>query len=231
MTLPKVSFGGAEMGNRLNPANYPALDRYRVSSITTETGSVISVSYEQPDACTASSPPADPSQNTSSCFPVYWQQFTPSTGPDWFIKYAVQSVSVSDPTGGSPGLSTSYSYKGAAWHYDDNELVMPKYRTYGQWRGYQDVKTFTGTGTDPQTETETTYYQGMDGDTLPGGGTRSVTLTDSQGGQHTDTSQLAGDVLESTTYTSAAARWTTRPSTPTGYPPPQRPAPAVGCPH
>ena len=203
VTLPEVSFGGAEMGNRLNPANYPALDRYRVSTVTTETGSVISVSYGQPSACTPSSPPADPSQNTSSCFPVYWQQFTPSTGPDWFIKYAVQTVNVSDPTGGSPGLSTSYSYKGAAWHYDDNELVMPKYRTYGQWRGYQDVKTFAGSGSDPQTETETTYYQGMDGDTLPGGGTRSVTLTDSQGGQHTDTSQLAGDALESTTYTSA----------------------------
>ena len=72
-------------------------------------------------------------------------------------------MTVSDPTGGSPGLYTSYNYAGPAWHYDDNEVVQPKYRTYGQWRGYQDVKTFTGTGTDPQTETETTYYQGMSG--------------------------------------------------------------------
>ena len=201
VTLPKVSFGGAEMGNRVNPANYPALDRFRVSSVTTETGSVISVDYELANSCMSpNSPPADPSQNTSSCFPVYWQQFTPATGPDWFNKWDVASVSVSDPTGGSPGLHTAYSYKGAAWHYDDNELVMPKYRTYGQWRGFQDVKTFTGTGSDAQTETETSYYQGMDGDTLPGGGTRSVTLKDSQGAQHTDTNQLAGNVLESTVY-------------------------------
>jgi hypothetical protein len=109
-------------------------------------------------------------------------------------------VSVSDPTGGSNGLYTSYTYSGAAWHYDDNELVMPKYRSYGQWRGFHTVKAFTGTGTDAQTEAKATYYQGMDGDTLPGGGTRSVTFTDSQGGVHTDTNQLAGDVLESTAY-------------------------------
>jgi len=35
---------------------------------------------------------------------------------------------------------TSYDYPGgAAWHYDDNELVKAKYRTYGQFRGYGDV--------------------------------------------------------------------------------------------
>ena len=201
VTLPKVSFGGDELGNRVNPATYPALDRYRVSSVTTETGSVISVDYELANSCMSpNSPPSDPSQNTSSCFPVYWQQFTPATGPDWFNKWDVASVSVSDPTGGSPGLHTAYSYKGAAWHYDDNELVTAKYRTYGQWRGFQDVKTYTGTGADTPTETDTAYYQGMDGDTLPGGSTRSVSLTDSQGGKHTDSNQLAGDVLESTVY-------------------------------
>lgn len=204
VTLPKVSFAGTDLENRSNPGNYPALDRYRVSAVTTETGAKISVAYELTNSCMSpSSPPPDPSANTKSCFPVYWQQFSPPS-PDWFNKWAVQQVSVSDPTGGSPGEFTSYSYAGAAWHYDDNELVMPKYRTYGQWRGYQAVSTFTGTGADAQTKSRTTYYQGMDGDVLPGGGTRSVTLTDSQGGQHTDTSQLAGDVLESTTYNFAS---------------------------
>jgi RHS repeat-associated protein len=199
VTLPKVAFTPVQLANRLNPGNYPALVRERIGQISTETGAVISVTYEQPSQCSASSPPSDPSSNTSSCFPVYWQQFTPPN-PDWFVKYAVQSVSVSDPSGGSNGLYTSYTYSGAAWHYDDNELVMPKYRSYGQWRGFRTVKTFTGTGTDAQTETKTAYYQGMDGDILPGGGTRSVTVTDSQGGVHTDTNQLAGNVLESTAY-------------------------------
>jgi RHS repeat-associated protein len=198
VTLPKLSFAGADFGNRVNPGNYPALDRYRITQITTETGAVISVTYELTTPCNPASYPT-PQSNTSSCFPVYWQQFSPPT-TDWFNKYALQSVSEADPTGGAPSEYTSYSYSGAAWHYDDNELVKPKYRTYGQWRGYQDVKTFTGTGADAQTESETTYYQGMNGDTLPGGGTRSVTLTDSQGGQHVDYNQLAGYTLETTQY-------------------------------
>jgi RHS repeat-associated protein len=194
VTLPAVTFKPVQLANRVNPGNYPSLVRNRIGQITTETGAVISVSYELTNPCNPASYPS-PSANTSSCFPVYWQQFTPPT-PDWFNKYAVQSVSVSDPTGGSPGIYTSYSYGGAAWHFDDNELVQPKYRSYGQWRGYQDVKTFTGTGTDAKTEAETTYYQGMSDDN----NSTAVTLTDSQGGQHADTDQLAGEPLESTVY-------------------------------
>jgi len=194
VTLPAVTFTGEDLGNRLNPGNEPALDRYRIDEITTETGSQILISYEQTNPCNATSPPT-PSANTSSCFPVYWQVFEPPT-PDWFVKYAVSSVDVTDPTGGSPGIYTSYQYANPAWHYDDNEVVQPKYRTYGQWRGYEDVKTFTGTGTDAQTESETTYYQGMSDDN----NSTAVNLTDSQGNQHADTNQLAGDMLEHTQY-------------------------------
>jgi RHS repeat-associated protein len=198
VTLPPVSFYGKALGNRVNPGNYPALDRYRIDQVTTETGAVISVDYELTSPCSAASYPA-PSANTSSCFPVYWQQFTPPAAPDWFNKYAVASVSVADPSGGAPDAYYSYTYSGAAWHYDDNELVQPRYRSYGQWRGYQDVKTITGTGSDAQTEATSSYYQGMNGDTLPSG-TRSVTLTDSQGGKHTDYDQLAGMTLETANY-------------------------------
>jgi YD repeat-containing protein len=194
VTLPPVSFIGEDLGNRLNPGNEPALDRYRIQEITTETREQILVSYEQVDPCSASSPPT-PSANTQSCFPVYWQTFEPPT-PDWFVKYSVSSVDEVDTTGGSPGVYHSYQYAGPAWHYDDNEVVQPKYRTYGQWRGFQDVKAFTGTGGDAQTESETTYYQGMSDDN----NSTAVNLKDSQGNEHADTDQLAGDVLESTQY-------------------------------
>jgi RHS repeat-associated protein len=204
--LPAVTFNWetpagvatGQLANRVNPGDYPPLVRFRIVSITTETGSQIGVTYETTSTCNPSAYPT-PSSNTSSCFPVYWQQFTPATGPDWFNKYAVQSVSVSDPSGGSPGTYTSYAYSGAAWHYDDNETVIAKYRTYGQWRGYHHVTTYTGTGTDPQTESSTTYYQGMSDDD----DSTAVTLTDSQGGSHDDADALAGEVLESTTYTAA----------------------------
>ncbi len=200
--LPPVSFTGHNLANRVDTVTdgLPPLTRERIASVTTETGAVIGVNYELVSPCTAPVTLSS-SANTASCYPVFW---TPPdyTAPflDWFNKYAVASVSVADSTGGSPGLFTQYTYKGGgAWHFDDNEIVKPKYRTYGQWRGYGDVITSTGQGNDALTEAEDTYYRGMDGDTLPSG-TRSVTLADSQGGQHADSSQLAGDSLESTVY-------------------------------
>ncbi|MFE9429026.1 RHS repeat-associated core domain-containing protein [Kitasatospora sp. NPDC006697] len=210
--LPPVSFGGQMMANRVNfttgtGAGLGPLNRYRITSITTETGSVISVNYELADGgCTpAGIQSLVPSTNTSSCFPVVWMP-KGYTGPDpytdWFNKYVVQSVSQSDPSGGSAGLFTAYTYLGpAAWHYGDNETAQSKYRTYGQWRGYGDVQTRTGQGTDPVTLSEKRYYRGMDGDWLSTTSTRSVNLTDSQGGSHTDSPQLTGNVLESTAYT------------------------------
>jgi RHS repeat-associated protein len=195
VTLPPTTFTPVLLPNRLNPGTYPALDRDRIATITTETGSVIKVSYTEADPCSVTSPPT-PSDNAKSCFPVYWGSFTPATGPDWYIKYAVASVQQTDPAGGSPGLFTSYSYADPAWHYDDNEVVQPKYRTYGQWRGYQAVTTYTGTGADPLQESETTYYQGMSDDN----DSTAVNLPDSQGNSHPDLDQLAGDTLETTQY-------------------------------
>ena len=198
VTMPAVTFAGIQEPNRTDPnVGGPALDRYRINDITTETGSQISVSYELTNPC-AVPVTVTPSSNTSSCYPVYWTQ-PGGTGPflDWFNSYAVADVSQSDPSGGSAGLYSSYAYpSGPAWHYDDNELVQAKYRTYGQYRGYGDVITYDGQGSDPLTESETTYYQGMsdDNDTTP------VTLLDSQGGKHDDTDQLSGDTLESTSY-------------------------------
>jgi RHS repeat-associated protein len=202
-----VSFGSTMMANRVNyttgtGGGLGPLNRYRINAITTETGSVISVVYELVDPCTAAGVGSiTPSSNTASCFPVVWSPAGASY-TDWFNKYTVQSVSQSDPSGGSAGLFTAYKYLGhGAWHYDDNEVVQAKYRTYGQWRGYGDVQTRTGQGTDPVTLAEAWYYRGMDGDWLSSTSTRSVTLTDSQGGTHADTDQLAGNALETAAYT------------------------------
>ncbi|MFC0038644.1 RHS repeat-associated core domain-containing protein [Actinomadura rayongensis] len=199
VTLPSVTFTAKALANRVDTVTdgLPPLTRMRISSITTETGSVIGVNYTLTDPCSASAKPAA-AGNTSSCYPVYW---TPHDVMqpllDWFNKYQVSSVTQSDPTGGGATLYTGYKYlDGGAWHYDDNELVKAKYRTYGQWRGFGRVQTFTGQGSDPQTKTETTYYRGMS----KNNGSTVVTLTDSQGGTHEDTDQFAGAVLESTTY-------------------------------
>lgn len=207
ITSPPVTFAGAQMANRYDTSDgYPDLDHYRITGITTETGDQISVTYSSP-SCTE---PSDPSTNTSLCYPVYW---TPPGQPapilDWFNKYLVTSVTDNDTTGGEPATVTSYAYVGnPAWHYDDNEVVKAKYRTWGQWRGYPQVQTRTGDTADGQTLSDTVYYQGMDGDTLPGGKTRSADVTLSSDatvpGAKTsvpDSPQLAGRVRESLTYT------------------------------
>ncbi|MFI1524232.1 RHS repeat domain-containing protein [Kitasatospora cineracea] len=204
-----VSFGFTMMANRVNyttgnGSGLGPFNRYRINSVTTETGSVISVKYTLVDACTPTSiQTLNASTNTSSCFPVNWTpQFATSPYADWFNKYVVESVAQSDPSGGSAGLFTAYKYLGgAAWHYDDNEVVKAKYRTWGQWRGYGDVQTRTGQGADPVTLDESWFYRGMDGDWLSPTSTRTVNLPDSQGGSHPDTGQLAGSVLESAAYT------------------------------
>jgi RHS repeat-associated protein len=196
VTLKPVRFTPISLANRVDKNHYPALYRDRIDTITSETGAVTTVSYETPSpSCTPTSHPSE-ADNHWSCFPVYWSEFDTPGSPDWFNQWAVQSVAVSDPSGGSGGLFTEYKYNDPAWHYDDNELVQPKYQTYGQWRGYQDVQTFTGTGTDTQTKSETTYYQGMSDDN----NSTAVTLADSQGGSHDDTNQLAGAPLETTGY-------------------------------
>ncbi|MEU5314946.1 polymorphic toxin-type HINT domain-containing protein [Streptomyces sp. NPDC021562] len=202
ITMPAVQFTGSALENRVSTVTYPGLFRYRITKITNELGGVTGVSYTLPTACSTS---ATPSSNTASCFPEYW---TPSgyISPmlDWFNKYAVQEVLETDTTGGSATKETDYSYSGAAWHYDDDETTKAKYRTYGQWRGYRQVTTTTGNGSgDAQTKQVDSYYQGMDGDWLSSTKTRSVPLTDSQGGSHTDSPQLAGQILESTSYLGA----------------------------
>ncbi|MFJ3795421.1 RHS repeat domain-containing protein [Streptomyces sp. NPDC090088] len=199
IAMPAVKFTGSALENRVSTATYPGLFRYRITAITNELGGVTGISYTLPTACSTS---ATPSSNTASCFPEYW---TPSgyISPmlDWFNKYAVQEVLETDTTGGSATKETDYSYSGAAWHYDDDENTKAKYRTYGQWRGYQKVTTTTGNGSgDAQTKQVDSYYQGMDGDWLSSTSTRNVSLTDSQGGSHTDSPQLSGQILESASY-------------------------------
>lgn len=196
---PSVSFSGIDLPNRFDTTNFPGLYRWRIGQVVSELGSVTGVTYEIPDACSTST---TPSSNATSCYPVYWTPVGYSSPvEDWFIKYAVQEVTVADTTGGATTEATSYSYQSPAWHYDDNEVVKAKYRTYGQFRGYQQVTTLTGDGqNDPQTKKVVSYYQGMNGDWLSSASTRSISLTDSQGGKRVDDNALAGQELESTTY-------------------------------
>lgn len=207
--MPAVTLSGEPLSNRVNLSDgYPPITRYRLNTITTETGGIINVGYST--AACASGTPSDPSQNTSLCYPAYW---TPAnhTSPimDWFNKYIVTGVTQQDPTGGGVNdtITTKYTPVGTpAWHYDDNPLTPSTQRTWNQWRGYQGMQVTTGTSPDPVTETQYTYFRGMAGDTLPNNGTRTATVTDSRGDTPvTDAQQYIGQTYETIVYNGAGS--------------------------
>ena len=202
LSQPALSFTGVVMDNRVAGYNgQPSMSRWRMSQITAETGQRTLVTYSAPE-CTATNVPADPAQDTMRCFPVYWNPpLNKNPILDYFHKYVTTEVDVQDPNALSPTRTTTYSYLGTpAWHFDDNEVVKPANRTYGQFRGYGQVEVRTGGGHDQKTLTRTTYFRGMNGDTLPGGAVRNVTVSNSLGETVPDTNELASNPWESQTF-------------------------------
>ncbi|HET9898142.1 MAG TPA: RHS repeat-associated core domain-containing protein [Streptosporangiaceae bacterium] len=213
LALPAVQLSYQLMDNRIPGFNnQPSMAHWRLTNIKTETGELISVTYSS--GCTVAQIPADPSTNKSMCYPVKWTQFG-ATNPilDYFNKYVVSSVEVQDGTTGDPAQLTTYHYIGdPAWHYDDNEVVKAKNRTWGQFRGFAQVNTLTGNSqnvtngvADAQTLTQTRYFQGMNGDTNGSGGTTTgVTVSDSSNVAYTDANALFGQTLERQTFNGAS---------------------------
>jgi RHS repeat-associated protein len=209
VSLPAVTFSGTPLPNRVETSadltdGYSIITRLRLTTITNETGGVISVNYLAPSGgCTSGNFPA-PDANTLLCYPDYWSPpGTTSPVLDWFNKYVVNSVSQQDTTGHALPVVTSYSYAGAAWHYDDDSLTRSKDRTWDEWRGFRTVTTETGAAPDPVTETVDTYFQGMDGDYQASGPASSVSLKSTPGDVVTDSDQYAGMPFESIVYDGA----------------------------
>ncbi|MFD8814966.1 hypothetical protein ACFV23_26640, partial [Streptomyces sp. NPDC059627] len=196
-STPSVSFDPPlQLANRVGTIpQMPLMYHDRIQTVTTETGAQTTVAYDTPDCSGApASDPSDPadaaakgfaSTNKLRCFPAYW---TPDGQPapllDWFYLHPVRSVSTIDPhnsyqDGTEPELLTEYSYKGnPGWHYDDNETVKSKNRTWGQFRGFPEVDVTTGDPNvfhytdgakvyDQKTLTKTYYFLGMNGATIP----------------------------------------------------------------
>ncbi len=198
ITMPTVGFTATALQNRVDIKTVvlPPLYRNRISAITTESGGVIGIDYGLSAPCSASAKPTA-ATNTKSCFPVRWTPAGSSTVDDWFNRYAVTRVTESDATGGAVTKVSSYNYGGLAWHYDVNEVVKKKYRSYGQFHGYASVTTTLGDGVnDPKTKHVTRYYQGMS----KNNSTTVAELTDSAGGKHEDFDELQGKVVEDTAY-------------------------------
>ncbi|GIE32982.1 type IV secretion protein Rhs [Actinoplanes italicus] len=222
-----VSFNPIQLPNRVGTVpGLPPMQYNRILNVTSEAGAETTVDYELPNC--SSVPASDlndekdtkaqefASTNTTACFPVYWApEGQPRPLLDWFYTHPVKRVSTIDKynayqDGTQPKLVTEYLYKGgAAWHYDDNELVKKKNRTWGQFRGYGEVETRTGDPSvfhyvngqpvhDQKTSSTTYYFRGMNGDTLPDGKTRPAkNLTSTDGAISVpDDNRFAGQTFE-----------------------------------
>jgi RHS repeat-associated protein len=218
ITLPAVSFTGTPLANRAEtPADesdgYSLITRLRMKTVTNETGGVLTVTYDNaPSSCTSGNFPAQDT-NTTVCYPDFW---TPpgASAPvqDWFNKYVITAVTQTSTVASADPVATTYCYgtapgclNGAAWHYNDDPLLKSSQRTWDQFRGFASVTTETGTAPDPVTKTVSTYFEGMDGDTLSGGGTSTASLTSTVGGvKVTDANQWAGDPFEHIVYDGAS---------------------------
>ncbi|MFC9083865.1 RHS repeat-associated core domain-containing protein [Streptomyces sp. NPDC057062] len=205
LAMQPVKFAGQALANRVDGLDgYQPITRYRITTVTTESGEVVTVNYSSPECHRAGTTvlPSSEDSNTYRCYPQYW---TPpgQTSPqlDWFNKFVVNSVTAQDPTGNGPPVQTSYDYVGdPAWHFNDDPLTQAKYRTWNQWRGYGTVETRTGTSPEKITLSRQTYFRGMDGDKTSTG-TRSVTLKDSaDDDSQKDSDWLAGQTFEAQSF-------------------------------
>ncbi|MFB7949081.1 polymorphic toxin-type HINT domain-containing protein [Kitasatospora phosalacinea] len=207
--LPRTTFVGTPMANRVTGSattdQLPYLARLRITAVGLDTGGQIDVTYSGPE-CRRDAPAVMPTaldQNTLRCYPVHW---TPPqsqiAADDFFHKYVVRQVTETDRLVGARSTTVRYEYLGgAAWHYDTSETTDDADRTWNDFRGYGRVRTVTGDSAqgDNATRTETVYFRGMNGDKLANG-TRSASVTDSQGVAITDEEGLAGTQRETVTY-------------------------------
>lgn len=199
ISMPKVEFNGIDMPNRVDALGdgAPAMVKYRVSSIKSESGGTLAVNYSGKD-CSPSSLPASKDNNTRMCYPVYYtKDGADSPTINWFHKYRVTGIVESDNIGNSDAVETSYQYLDApAWHYDDDEITPPKEKTWSDFRGFGRVAVIRGKSGSTRTYQESLFLRGMDGDKLANGGTRSVEVADSSGGTIVDRDPFNGYARE-----------------------------------
>ncbi|KPI04195.1 RHS repeat-associated core domain containing protein-containing protein [Actinobacteria bacterium OK074] len=225
LTLNPVQFlaNSASMPNRVQESGgdpHARFDRLRIARVVSEYGGETVVTYKKPTgACDTGSGFPAPEANTGLCFPVYWHPDpTKEEAIAWFHKYVVASVQELPAVTGVDPLITEYDYLGdAAWALNQAEFSKKKTRTYDQWRGFARVRTYTGADSSTaymstvRGMTEVRYFRGMNGDPLPGGGSRSVTVTDSDGATvAVDKEPFAGRVAETLTYTKKGGVLVTR---------------------
>ncbi|HEY2670856.1 MAG TPA: RHS repeat-associated core domain-containing protein, partial [Rugosimonospora sp.] len=140
--------------------------------------------------------------NTDECFPELFKPDGEDPGFGIFHKYVVTSVTDIDHVGGQPNRVTAYTYLGGAgWHHDDGMLLPDTEKSYGDWRGYQQVQVTEGTGANTEkTVTTTAYFRGMSKNVHVDNTTPVVNLTDFDKHPIEDAQFMQGQKLQEQSY-------------------------------
>ncbi|MEV1068454.1 RHS repeat-associated core domain-containing protein, partial [Streptomyces sp. NPDC050263] len=212
IALNPVSFTYHMRPNRVDATdNILPLTRPRISTITSETGAITTVTLSGEECVRGQVLGAAPDTNTRSCYPQFWHiNGAENASIDWFHKYRVLAVSVSDPTAANEAVEHAYTYSGAAWHYSDDPFTKKEERTWSEWRGYAQVTAWTGATDVTRSRTVSLYLQGMHGDEKSDGTTKSVSVapmtTPALGAASiTDKGEYAGQLREQVTYDGSTA--------------------------
>ncbi|MFC4337605.1 RHS repeat-associated core domain-containing protein [Salininema proteolyticum] len=207
ITLPSTELLPVQLENRVDETgdNISPMIRPRIATIYTDLGGQIDVTYNKAN-CTPGDTPT-PETNTRRCFPVIWKPASKSDDiTDWFNKYPVAKVTVSDRVAESPDQVTTYLYKNPAWRKADYKGIGDEENlTWSDWRGYRTVTTVGAPGTTLETQSTSTYFQGMHGDDDGSGGTKNVTFTNPIGQTVTDYKELSGQVAGTVSYNDGTA--------------------------
>ncbi|WP_405393599.1 RHS repeat-associated core domain-containing protein [Microbispora hainanensis] len=173
LTLDPVSFTYTMRPNRVDGGTQPGggnilpLTRPRIETITSETGAITTVSYNEPECVRGSKMPKAEDDNSLSCYPQFWHiNGATEASIDWFNKYRVLAVNIADPAGHNPLVEYAYEYSTPGWRYNDSPFTPSDERTWSLWRGYQKVTTYVGDADGTRTKTVSVYLQGMNGDRL-----------------------------------------------------------------
>ncbi|MGW7169382.1 polymorphic toxin-type HINT domain-containing protein [Streptomyces sp. NPDC054884] len=212
ITLAPVTFTYHMRPNRVDATDdILPLTRPRINTVTSETGAITTVTLSGEECVRSQVLNAAPDTNTRSCYPQFWHiNGAENASIDWFHKYRVLAVTVSDPTAANETVENAYSYSGAAWHHNDDPMTKKAERTWSEWRGYAQVTAWTGATDRTRSKTVSLFLQGMHGDEKSDGTTKSVSVAPLQApalgaASVTDRTEYAGQLREQVTYDGSTA--------------------------
>ncbi|WP_187414954.1 polymorphic toxin-type HINT domain-containing protein [Nonomuraea sp. PA05] len=204
VTLPPLDFDAVMLAGRMDyVSNSDWQDQLswrmvpRIAAIKNGMGGRTEVTYGQADPCGGAKGRDGTnymSDQVGDCYQVDMGSEPESDFETWarFYKQLATKVVERDMVGGSPDMVHSYEFLGSPHWANPVQIAEPNLAPAGSsWRGYGQVRTIKGSGSDPAgySVSTRTFLRGTGG-----------TVTDFDGTAVTDASLLQGQVLQEQTW-------------------------------